>query len=53
MPYSICPRCGHVFHLLIAGDKDEWYAEFAPGKKYDEEVHLECFKCWKISEHHH
>jgi hypothetical protein len=49
MPYSRCPICGRLFHLLIAGDVQEWYAKFAPSKQIGDDVTLECFECWKAS----
>ena len=49
MPYSRCPKCGKMFHLLAEGDLREWYAKQAPDKKVGDEVSLECFECWKAA----
>ena len=49
MPYSTCPTCGILFHLLPAGDVREWYAKFAPDKQAGDNLTLECVECWKAS----
>ncbi len=47
MPYSKCPNCNQLFHLLVSKDLEQWYKENAPGKKIGDEVNLQCFGCWK------
>lgn len=47
MPYSKCPKCGVIFHLLVTDDLEKWYEENAPKKQVGEQVDLLCLKCWK------
>ena len=49
MPYSKCPTCGRLFHLLIGGDLQAWYAKFAPDKQIGDTVSLACVDCWKAA----
>lgn len=50
MPYSTCPTCGQAVQLLVTGELPEWYAEHARGKQIGDDVSLEGFTCWKISQ---
>ena len=47
MPYSKCPSCNQIFHLLVSKDLEKWYAQNAPGKKVGDEVSIQCYGCWK------
>jgi hypothetical protein len=45
MPYSKCPICGAITHLMI-GDVQRWYAEHHPGVPVGSLVPGKCLDCW-------